>query len=139
MKNNGFTLLEIVAASVTIAVVTSGTFMAYVAASRMTRAQNEPGVAEANLYARETIERFRNLIACDSPWFDLTTCNPSAGLPTAWTADPLPVSAGSQSILNTGASRCYRVTSQDCDGIGGVDDCLAVEVRVCWNGDPCPC
>ena len=51
------------------------------------------------------------------------------------------VAAGTESILTGGARRCYRVASQDCDGVGGAGDCLSVQVNVCWNSDftSCPC
>ena len=136
----GFSLLEVLVASVITLVVVVGTAAAFVTAARMTRAQSNTGNIEAAGYARETVERFRNMIACDSPWFDPATCAPTS-IPAGWQPDPLPGAAGSESILATGMLRCYRVTQQDCDGVGGVGDCLAVEARVCWNNDlaNCPC
>ena len=135
----GVTLVEVLIASVIAAVVAAGTATAFVASARMTAAQSNPGTAEAGVYARETAERFRNRIACDDPWFD-AACQP-ANLPGGWQPDPLPDGAGTDSILMTGARRCYQMTPQDCDGVGGAGDCLAVQVRVCWNGDfaNCPC
>ncbi len=136
----GLTLVEVLVASVIAAVAVAGTAAAMVAAARMTRAQSNPGTAEASVYARETAERFRNRVACDDPWFD-AACQPV--MPGGWLADPLPApaAAGSESILKTGARRCFRITPQECDGVLPVGDCLAVQVRVCWNNDfaNCPC
>ena len=141
MGNRGFTLMEILAASVIASVVAGGTLAAYVAAARMTRAQSNTGNAEAAVYARETAERFRDMIACDGNWFTAdAACAPTPAMPGGWTADPLPAAGGTQSILVTGARRCYRVVPQDCDG-GGAGDCFQVDVRVCWNNKfaNCPC
>jgi len=131
-------LSEVLIASLIVALIAAGTMMAFVAAARMTRAQSNPGVSEATGYVRETAEKFRNYIACTPPWFD-TACAPT--LPGGWQADPLPVGGGSNSILSTPSRRCYQVTPQDCDGVGGVGDCFAIEVRMCWNNDftNCPC
>jgi len=140
----GVTLVEVLVASVIAAVSVAGTATAFVAAARMTRTQSNPGTAEASVYARQTAERFRDRVACDDLWFDPATCQPT-GLPAGWQSDPLPAGAGTESILNIGARRCYQVTPRDCGGLGIVSDCLAIEVRVCWNdGDPnwsinCPC
>ncbi len=118
----------------------------------MTRAPGNSGTVEAGGYARETAERFRACVACDQTivpaicnggWFtEDAACAPTAALPVAWTSDPLPgAAAGTESILTGGARRCYRVASQDCDGVGGAGDCLSVQVNVCWNSDftSCPC
>ncbi|MBI3010979.1 MAG: prepilin-type N-terminal cleavage/methylation domain-containing protein [Candidatus Omnitrophica bacterium] len=137
----GFSLVEVLVASAVGAVVVGGSMMAFVAASRMMQTQNTPAFSEAAGYAQQTLEKYRNMIACDSPWFVAGTCLPSASLPTTWTEDPLPLSGsgGTESFLSTGAKRCYRVTSQDCDGASGVGDCFAVEAQVCWNGASCSC
>ncbi|MBI2104202.1 MAG: prepilin-type N-terminal cleavage/methylation domain-containing protein [Candidatus Omnitrophica bacterium] len=140
MRERGMTLVEVLIASVITAVSVAGTATAFVAAARMTRAQSNPGTAEAAMYARETAERFRDRVACQGPWFDPATCQPT-GLPGGWVRHDLPSSAGTESIINSGARRCYRVTPRDCGDLGVVSDCLAIEVRVCWNGDftNCPC
>ena len=129
----GFTLIEVVIASLIAAVVAAGTMAALASAARMSRAQSNPGMSEATGYARETIEKFRNNIACAPPWFD-AACNPV--LPVGWQADALPGGAGSESIQNSVAARWYRVTQQDCDGDAVVGDCLQMEVKVCWNNEP---
>ena len=142
----GFTLIEILAASILAAMVAGGTMSAFVTASRILQAKNAVGSAEASGYAQQTIEQLRNFIACDSPWFtNDAACTPSAALPTAWQADPLPAAeAGTRSILATTAKRCYRVLPQNCDQPNGIEasgsgNCFAVQVRVCWNGSACPC
>lgn len=142
-RERGVTLIEVLVASAVAAVVAFGTATTFVTTARMMRAQSNPGTVEAGGFARETAERFRTNIACDGGWFtaDLA-CAPTAALPAAWTSDPLPAPApGADSILTTGARRCYRVTSQECDGAGPAGDCLAVQVNVCWNNDfaNCPC
>ena len=138
----GFTLIEVLVASAIGAVVAGGSVMAVVAASRMLRAQSGSGSAEAAQYAQQTLERFRNMIACSPPWFDAVTCAPviaPGGLPTGWTNDPLPLATpGTETILTTVSKRCYKVTPQDCDGAPG-NDCFNVEAQVCWNGTACPC
>lgn len=140
----GFTMVEILAAAVVAAVIAGGSMLAFVAASRMMRLGDTPAVAEASGYAQQTIERFRNMIACDSPWFLAGTCAPRPnppnldGMPTGWVADPLPAAAAgdTESILNFGARRCYRVAPRVC---ATTDDCFEIEVKVCWNTSPCPC
>ena len=134
----GFTLVEVLVASVIASVVAGGTMASYVAASRMMRAQSNPASAEAAGYAQDTVERFRNSVACDNAaWFTPATC--TMALPAGWQVDALPGAGGTDSILNTGARRCVRFTPQDCDGVGGADDCIQVDVQVCWNGAACPC
>ena len=140
-RNEGFSLMEVIMASVIATVFTGGTMAAFVTAARITRAQGNTGTLEAAGYARETVERFRSMVACDSPWFD-AACNPT-GIPGpgVWVSDPLPVAAGSESLLASGMKRCYQVTQQDCDEDLVPGDCLAIETRVCWNNDfvNCPC
>lgn len=128
-------------ASVVAAVIAGGTMSAFVAASRMQQGQGPAMSTEVSNYAQQTLERFRNLIACDSPWFDPVTCAPTAGVPTAWTEDPLPPpdQTAERSIVRTTAKRCYRVVPQDCDGDTVPTDCFSVEVQVCWNGETCSC
>ena len=150
----GFTLLEVMIASLVGAIVAGGTMMAYIVAARLMRAQDNPQVAEATWFAQETMERFRNMIACGQgsvgEWFDQASCAPVAsppaplgsGMPTAWTSDPLPAGAGTRSIVASGvARRCYRMTPADCDGDGTAGDCFQMDVQICWKTiDPtCNC
>ena len=133
----GFTILETMVASVIGGVVAVGTLMSFVAAGRIMQTQDNMAVAEASAMAQETVERFRNNIACDGFWFD-ASCNYIG--PAGWTADPLPPapSGGSESILNSVSQRCYRVNPADCGG--GLGSCFTVDVTVCWNSEPtCPC
>ena len=135
MRRDGFTLIEIMAASAVAAVVASGTMMAFVAAARMSRASNSPMFAEASDFTRQTLERFRNRVATD----DTIVFPDLAG--AGWQNDPLPVPApgtNSESLLwKTPTSRRYRVTAEDCDGDGTAGDCYAMTVRVCWNDPAC--
>jgi len=139
----GFTLLEVLVAGVIMSVAAAGTMASLVAAARMVRQQNNTGTAEAAWYAQETAERFRNMMACDSAWFNPANCNPAGPMPVGWTADPLPAPAGGpadQSILDAPARRCYRVTPTDFGGAAG-NDYYRLDVRMCWNNDlvNCPC
>ena len=138
----GFTLAETLVASVVGALIAGGTMMAFVSSARMMQDQDSAAIAEATWYVHETAERFRNRIACATTadprnWYD-AVCNPT--LPAGWQQDSLPVSGGSESILSSpGAKRCYQVTQNDCDEDGVNGDCLAIQVRICWNGSACPC
>lgn len=141
MKQAGFTLAELLIGSLIGTVVAGGTMMAFVTATRLNRQQGNPQLVEASLLAQQTIERYRNHMACDGPWFDPATCAANASLPTAWTSDllPAPASGGSETMLGPGAKRQFCVTQEDCDGVGGVGDCFAVQVRVCWGDDTSRC
>ena len=137
-SDQGFTLLEVMVASVIAGVVAAGTLVSFVAAGRMMAVQDNVSVEEATTYGQESLEHFRNHIACEPPWFN-AACSYVG--PVGWTADPLPNPAGggSESILKTVAKRCYLVTPSDCGD--GPSSCYSVDVRVCWNNDlgNCPC
>lgn len=142
IRRGGFTLAEVLISSFIGAVVTAGTMAAFVAAARMLRDQADFASAEATAYAVQTLERLRNQVACDSPWFT-PPCS-ATNLPTNWTTDPFQAfdgsayDGGTESMLKAPpgpARRCYRVRS-DCGG-----DCYRAEVAVCWadtSGCPCP-
>lgn len=133
----GFTLIEVLVASVLATVVAGGTMMAYITAARIARGPSSQSYAEAFGYAQQTAERFRNLVADDAAY----TAWLAASAGPAWHTDVLPASGGTESVIALGARRCYRVTPLDCDGVGGAGDCHNVEVKVCWNdltGCPCP-
>ena len=144
----GFTLIEIIAAAVLAAVIAGSSMFAFVAAARMMSKGDTPAIAEASGYAQQTIEKFRNMIACDSPWFTPgTTCAPNlapGGMPDEWTEDPLPDRnpANTESYLDLAATtpktarRCYRVTPRSCDVDAAVGDCFEIEVTVLWNESP---
>jgi prepilin-type N-terminal cleavage/methylation domain-containing protein len=146
----GFTLIEVIAAGAIAAVIAGGSMLAYVAAARMMRQGDTPAIAEASGFAQQTIERFRNMIACNSNWFDPADCAPrpfppnAGGMPVTWVEDPLPAwdASNTQSILNpaNGTSRrCFQVVSQSCDVDAALGDCFRIDVQVCWNGGACPC
>lgn len=136
-RGTGFTLMELLMASIISSVIAGGTMASFVAAARMVRDQNIPSNAEASNYAEDTIERYRNLVAYnDATFANWVTTN--AG--PAWHADPLPGSGPAGSILSVAHRRCFRVTPTNCDGVGPADDCFAVDVRVCWSDlSQCPC
>jgi prepilin-type N-terminal cleavage/methylation domain-containing protein len=134
--HRGFTLVEVVVSSVIGAVVVGGTMAAFVAAGRMIRQSDTMAVAEATGFAEQTLERLRNMVACDSAWFQ-APCAPNP--PTGQVTDPLvtadgrPYTGGTDSILQMGpVRRCYVVTPA-CDG-----ECFKVDVKVCW-GDLTTC
>lgn len=138
----GFTLTEIMVASLIGTSLAGGTMMAFVTAMRLNRQQGNPSFIEAELLAQETLERHRNDVWEGSPFlFDVN------GVPqaTPWTAEALtPPNTTSESIENmngVAARRCYRVVPEDCDGVGGTGDCFMVQVQVCWSAiDPtCNC
>ncbi len=68
----GMTLIEVVIASMITVVVAAGTMTAFVTAVRISRSVG--GSETATFQAQQTIERFRNHIGCDDPWFDPASC-----------------------------------------------------------------
>ena len=147
-RHGGFTMIEVIVAAVITAVIAGGGMAAFVASSRMMQSQNSPASAEAADYAQQTIERYRNMIACDSAWFNSADCSAVAMCPpscasTTWRTDTLPSASatGTESILNhtPAPKRCYQVVKLvGCSGSG--PDCYTVNAKVCW-GDfaTCPC
>ena len=113
----GMTLIEILVALVILGVLAGGTLMVFLTAMRISKST---GVDHQKIFlAQQTIERFRNKIACrqlgegaGDTWYD-GTCAP----------DP-PV--GPQADAVTGAT--YEIAPVDCDGVAGVGDCLQVKV-----------
>lgn len=135
----GFTLIEVMIASLIATVVAAGTLMANVAAARIVRAESHTMYAEASAYAQQTTEQFRNMVACGEgnpgEWFDIANCNPT-GVPAVWTNDALPAGGSESLTQDPNAKRCYKVTPAPPD----CADCLQVEVSVCWNDlTGCPC
>ena len=104
------TLVEIVAALVIGGVITVGTLTALTTAIRIMNTVGVQVDPEADLLAQQTLERYRNRIACDDPWFagGAVPCtllsNPTAG------TDPLP-------SPSTATSRTYALTP----GLDGPD------------------
>ena len=145
MTTKGFTLLEVLAASLVASVVAGGTMMAFVTAARIGRFKNTANYAEAATLAQETFENFRNRVAADDTFF-ATAANPGAtAIPNnnGWIADPILGVRGDFSIVETTAKRCYRVRPAECDGTTGIapqsGDCYAMAVQVCWNNEQLAC
>ena len=130
----GFAMVEVLVASLVASVVAGGTMMAFVAAARMMRTQDNPKLAEANNCAAQTIERFRNHVAADDTWL-----NDQVAL--GWQADALTdavsgCGGGTESIQTLGtAKRCYRVSPSPACG----PQCYQLDVKVCWGPTACPC
>ena len=121
-------------ASVIASVAAGGAMSAIVAASKMSATRNNPTWTEVSVSAQQTVEQFRSQVACDtnSGWFDPATCAMvPANLPQSWTTMALP-GGGPGTLANDfpGAKRCYRISPANCQG---VNDCLQVDVQVCWN------
>ena len=139
-SSQGFTILEIMVASVIAGVVALGTLTSFVTAGRIMAGQNNLAISEATMYTQDSMEYFRSNIACQAPWFD-PNCTYIG--PLGWTDVnallPNAATGGSESILGTTAKRCYLITPNDCGG--GPNSCYSVEVRVCWNNAlvNCPC
>ena len=128
--NRGVTLIEIIAASVIGALLAGGTLTAFVLAVTMTR--GSVTTVEAATYAAQTMERFRNKIACSDPqWFD-AGCN---FLNQSLTADSFPgsMSAANSTFFEFDPSRQYQVQAADCDGNGSNGDCYQMTVTVSWT------
>ncbi len=132
-------MVEVLVAAVIGSLLAGGTLMAFVLASKISKESLQQ--AEALSYAVETIERFRNRVACDDVWFDDAgvDCNFSgvdANLPVAMTTDALPgpTVPRTSALIGRGMSetRQYQVQTNDCDGVGGAD-CYTVNVVVNWT------
>ena len=118
----GFTLIEVLIAALVMSVVAAGMLLTFLLVARLSQGSAPPD--RAGLLAQQTLERFRNRIACDDAWFDPATpaCAATA-LPAANTADPLPPGTGM-------TGRFYTVTANDCDGDGVADDCFLVAAKI---------
>lgn len=131
LNERGLTLMEILIAAL-IGVVAAGGMMVATTMSQKTSA-GAVGVVEAADFAQQTIERFRNKIACDDiDWFNAPDCT-AAGLPAGWTADDLPPATDTLSMLAQGGTRQYQIAEFDCDEDGQVGDCYKVESKVSWT------
>lgn len=137
----GMTLIELVAAAVIGAVVAGGTLTAFVTAIRIS---GRTSATDLTFLLQQTLEKYRNWIACDDDrWFNTTTCEmsitpcrPNPQNPTAcvcdsndpqecFTEDQVPGEAGL-----TGAIRAWQAVPQDCDGNGVAGDCLRLTARI---------
>jgi len=116
---HGFTLIEALVAMVILSLVAGGTLLVFLTAVRISK---QTGMNQATIFlAQQTTERFRNKIACrqlgeaaSDTWYDGSAAC-SAAAPAGQQTDPV-----------TGAT--YEVTPLDCDGVGGVGDCLEMKV-----------
>lgn len=124
MREQGHSLAEVLIASVIMAVLAGGMMLSFLAAVRVS--QRASTSIEESSYAQQTLERYRNMIACGAEWFDASCKAKVSGLPES-AADPLPAGA------LYGGSREYTVTREDCDGVGGPGDCLKVVAQVTWE------
>ncbi|OGX13803.1 MAG: hypothetical protein A3I71_06180 [Omnitrophica WOR_2 bacterium RIFCSPLOWO2_02_FULL_63_16] len=117
------TLVEIVAALVISGVVTVGTLTALTTAVRLMNSVGVQVDPEADGLAQQTLERYRNRIACDDPWFEggVTPCvllnNPTIG------DDPLP-------SPTTATSRTFALTSGPDGDADGAPDYYIMAVNV---------
>ena len=118
----GVTLIEVLIAALVMGVVAGGMLITFLLVSRLS--QGSAPVDRAGLLAQQTLERFRNRIACDDAWFDPATpaCDATA-LPPANTDDPLPGGTGM-------SGRFYTITSSDCDGDGIAGDCFLMAAKI---------
>ena len=132
----GITLVEVLIAALVGVMIAGGTMLAFVTAKKTS--VGAAGVVEAADFAQQTIERFRNKIACDDPdWFSAATCVTTLpAVPPGWTTDALPVNPGPLSMIGQvgpGQGRQYQVTPFDCDGDGTSGDCFQVDTKVAWS------
>ncbi|OGX41157.1 MAG: hypothetical protein A3C53_06335 [Omnitrophica WOR_2 bacterium RIFCSPHIGHO2_02_FULL_68_15] len=128
-RTRGATLTEVLVASAIGAVLVAGLMATFLTALRIS--SHGQGNVEAASLAQQTLERFRNHIACDdSPlaggWFDPTTCA-AVALPTN---EPYALPAGTK-LLN--GAREYTVTAADCDGDDTAGDCFKVVTKLTWD------
>jgi prepilin-type N-terminal cleavage/methylation domain-containing protein len=137
VTRKGMTLVEILVAAVLVSLIAGGVLIAYLTAIRISKGSSVE--TDAAFLGQQTIERFRNHVACDDSWYtgpgpgpECTADTSDPDLPTAWRNDPDGIPAGSQ-LAQLSGSRTYQVTPADCDGVGGAGDCLQVEVKVRWT------
>ena len=133
MTRQGMTLVEIVTASVLAALLVGGTMMAFVSATK--GVHHSSGRGEATFLALQTLEGYRNQVACrqgaetqSQAWFN-AACQADA--PVGNNAEALPMDADLAKFPN--ASRQYQITPRDCDGDSIVGDCLQMTVKVHWD------
>ena len=130
----GFTLIEMLAAAVILAMLAGGTLMSFVTASRI--ASQNTDRTEAGYLAQQTLEKYRNRIACSVDateagnklaWYD----NSAACLhnePPGLNNESLPVTTPA----TVATSRKFWVNPIDCDGDGTTGDCLSIKVQVSY-------
>ena len=133
-RERGYTLIEVLVASLIASFVAGGTMMAFTTAARINRQQGSPVVAEATQLAQQTLEKFRNQVAADSTFLQTADVG-------GWITDDPQANPSTESIVNApnNTKRCYKVTAEDCDGDGATGDCYAMQAKVCWNFTICDC
>ena len=122
-RERGMTLVEVLVGLLIGAVLVGGLMAAFLTAMRINSAGG--GNVEAAALSQETLEHFRNMIGCDTAWFN-AVCAPTA-LPTG-----APDVLGGGELFGTG-TRTYTVTAEDCDGVAGPGDCFKVVATVNWT------
>ena len=129
-RTTGFTLIEVLAASIVLALLAAGTLLAFLAATKISAQSHQN--AEAAYLAQQTLERYRNQIACDSHDFD--------GVPEPaeeWVDDDCN-SVANFTKIDGGqpppgyTQRDYQVQAQDCTG-DNVNDCFLVTATISWQ------
>lgn len=151
MTRRAFTLIELVAAAVIGAVVAGGTLMAFVTAIRI---HSRTGATDVAFLLQQTLEKYRNHIACDDDlWFKTTTCEmnitpckPKPGELTECVCEPDPDDPTKQKCFTedklpddanlTGMIRNWMAEPEDCDGDGNKGDCLRLTARIVANQVP---
>ncbi len=119
------TLVEVIAAAVISSLVAGGALAALTTAVRL--AQHSSERMQVGQLAQQTLEKFRNHVACDDPWYG-PNCAPVS---FPWTLDD--PSPGTPSYPSYVTSRQYKVTpGGDIDG-DGIADYSEVQVKVTWN------
>ena len=121
----GMSLIEVLVAAAIASVLVGGLMAAFLTAMRISVRGGSN--TEAAGLVQQTLERFRNRVACDpGSWFGGANCG--ATPPPANTPDPLVGGA------LFGGTRVYTVTPEDCDGVpGGPSNCLKVVAKVSWT------
>lgn len=135
-SERGISLLEILISAVVFSIVVAGAMAALVSALKIAR--DATMVTEAAAFAQQTIERFRNRVACDDPWVGASPDCETLTLPNVWTVDPdtlptgLPVGPLGSSL--PGGLRQYKVSPVE-EGIlaDSAPDCIQVMVKVQWT------
>jgi len=139
----GFTFAETLIGSVIFAVLSWGIMSTYMSIARILIRQDTSDYAEAIGYASQTMEKYRNIIACAplahaDEWFDDNCAENVGQLTGQWIIEPFPVTVlangGTESIFQQPITRrLFCVKAFDCDGTAGVGDCYQMNVAVCWN------
>ena len=126
-QSQGLTLVEVVVASLLLALIAGGTMLAIAASVKHGRSSLD--VVDAIELAQQTAERLRNHVACDDAWF-----NPSCtAVNVSQTDDPISPDHPIKKI-DPGAHRFYTEVPWDCVANlsvpPGTYNCSKLEVTV---------